>query len=242
MRSNLAVTVLAIAVLALVALPAVAQMPPAPHPAAPHAAAPSQASVPHSGNWAGGRQMISGGPTNNDHHDHNGNNGNGRPYHHGNRNGYGRGDGYGYGNGYGAYGAPYEIPADNEYDQLEGHGMLDHPQAEEPPDNRVGPTIFEHNGQASGTVTDRRTPTQMYQPETNLEEPTAASDFDESPNPAVLVFRDGHRQEVSNYAIAGTHVIVLGNKTQKIQLSDLDLNATTKANADRGIDFKMPQS
>jgi hypothetical protein len=57
----------------------------------------------------------------------------------------------------------------------------------------------------------------------------------------VLVFRDQHQQQVQNYAIVGqTLWIFAPQRTQKIPLSDLDLPATTKANDDRGVDFRLP--
>jgi len=56
----------------------------------------------------------------------------------------------------------------------------------------------------------------------------------------VLVFRDGHQQEVSNYAIMGQTVYVFDTRTQKIALGDLDVPATIKANDDRGVEFQLP--
>lgn len=56
----------------------------------------------------------------------------------------------------------------------------------------------------------------------------------------VLVFRDGHHQEVTNYAIMGQTLYVFGNRTQKIGLGDIDLPATIKLNDDRGVDFHLP--
>lgn len=57
----------------------------------------------------------------------------------------------------------------------------------------------------------------------------------------VLVFRDQHKQEVQNYAIVGQTLWTFGpQRTEKIPLSDLDLPATTKANDDRGVDFRVP--
>jgi hypothetical protein len=56
----------------------------------------------------------------------------------------------------------------------------------------------------------------------------------------VLVFRDGHRQEVSNYAIMGQIVYVFDNGRQKIGLGDLDVPATIRLNDDRGVDFHLP--
>ena len=58
--------------------------------------------------------------------------------------------------------------------------------------------------------------------------------------PTVLVFRDGHQQEVTNYAIMGQTVYVLDERTQKIPLANLDVPATVKANDDRGMEFKVP--
>jgi hypothetical protein len=65
-----------------------------------------------------------------------------------------------------------------------------------------------------------------------------------APSPAtVLVFRDQHRQEVANYAIAGGTLWVLNDHlaTKKIPLNDLDLAATTKANDERGVEFQVPK-
>ena len=62
------------------------------------------------------------------------------------------------------------------------------------------------------------------------------------PLPAtVLVFRDQHKQEVQNYAIVGQTLWNFAPQhTQKIPLADLDLPATTKANDERGVDFRLP--
>jgi len=57
----------------------------------------------------------------------------------------------------------------------------------------------------------------------------------------VLVFRDKHTQEVQNYAIVGKTIWVFDEtRASKFPLADLDIPATTKANEDRGIDFKTP--
>jgi len=60
--------------------------------------------------------------------------------------------------------------------------------------------------------------------------------------PTVLVFHDGHTQEIQNYAIVGRTLWVLSEqRAQKIALTDLDVPATTKANNDRGGDFQVPE-
>jgi hypothetical protein len=57
----------------------------------------------------------------------------------------------------------------------------------------------------------------------------------------VLVFRDQHKQDVQNYAIVGQTLWNFApQRTQKIPLADLDLPATTKANDERGVDFRLP--
>ena len=71
------------------------------------------------------------------------------------------------------------------------------------------------------------------------EQPATARDA-KPREPTVLVFRDGHRQEVGNYAIMGQTVYVLDDRTQKISLADLDVPATVKANDDRGMEFNVP--
>ena len=57
----------------------------------------------------------------------------------------------------------------------------------------------------------------------------------------VLVFKDGHRSDVLNYAIVGDTLFdFAAGRTKKILLADLDLPATRKANDDRGVDFEIP--
>ena len=57
----------------------------------------------------------------------------------------------------------------------------------------------------------------------------------------VLVFRDGHKEEVQNYAIVGqTLWNFSAQHRQRILLSDLELQATARANEERGVDFHVP--
>ena len=61
--------------------------------------------------------------------------------------------------------------------------------------------------------------------------------------PTVLVFRDQHKEEIHNYAIVGQTLWNFSpQRTEKIPLSDLDLSATSKANQDRGVDFRLPDA
>ncbi len=75
-----------------------------------------------------------------------------------------------------------------------------------------------------------------------LPQPQARPDPAQEQEPTVLVFRDGHKQEVRNYAIVGQMLWDFGAKgTHKIPLSDLDLDTTRKLNDDRGVEFVLPK-
>jgi hypothetical protein len=57
----------------------------------------------------------------------------------------------------------------------------------------------------------------------------------------VLVFKDGHQQEISNYAIVGSTLYDLSDgRSKKVQLADLDVSATVKENDERGVEFQLP--
>jgi hypothetical protein len=65
--------------------------------------------------------------------------------------------------------------------------------------------------------------------------------------PAVLIYRDGHREEVSDYVITRGVLYTHGDYSQNgssmrnIQLSALDLSATFRANQDSGVRFVLPE-
>ncbi len=64
--------------------------------------------------------------------------------------------------------------------------------------------------------------------------------------PAVLVFRDGRHEEVSNYTIMSGTIYskadywTSGSWTKKIQIADLDVPATLKLNHENGLNFVLP--
>ena len=77
--------------------------------------------------------------------------------------------------------------------------------------------------------------------ETSPAQPLAESESQPS-TPALLVFRDKHTQEVQNYAIVGGTLWIFNEqRATKLPLSWLDVEATTKANEDRGVDFQVPK-
>jgi hypothetical protein len=138
---------------------------------------------------------------------------------------YGRGY-YGYGT---TYAVPYYVPS---YDTSDGYDP--------------GPYLY------SGPPTEQTlhivvdTPPAQRDVADDVDNaPPAASkpkrEHDAGPvDPTVLIFRDGHKQEVNNYAIMGQTVYVFDSRTQKIALGDLDVPATVKANDDRGVAFQLP--
>lgn len=64
--------------------------------------------------------------------------------------------------------------------------------------------------------------------------------------PAVLVYRDGHTEELSSYTIIGESIHTKANYwtngawTRTIQIADLDIPATLKQNQQRGVKFDLP--
>lgn len=64
--------------------------------------------------------------------------------------------------------------------------------------------------------------------------------------PTILVYRDGHMEELTSYSIIGTSIYTKsdywtnGAWRRTIQIADLDIPATLKQNQDRGVKFELP--
>jgi len=98
---------------------------------------------------------------------------------------------------------------------------------------------------AYGQSDQERQPEEQRQREQRVQAEKAKSEEKpEQPEPAtVLVFKDGHRQDVSSYAISGDVIYDLAQgRARKILLADLDLAATIKLNDQLGNDFRLPSS
>lgn len=69
--------------------------------------------------------------------------------------------------------------------------------------------------------------------------PAAAAPLPEEKRPAaVLVYRDGHKGEAENYAVLGQTLYVFeGERTRRIPLAELDLDATQRLNEEQGVEF-----
>lgn len=66
--------------------------------------------------------------------------------------------------------------------------------------------------------------------------------------PAVLVFRDGHKEEISRYTIVGGNIYTSddywnsGSWTKKVPIAELDVRSTLELNRERGTNFNLPSS
>jgi hypothetical protein len=66
--------------------------------------------------------------------------------------------------------------------------------------------------------------------------------------PTILIFRDGHREQIPEYAIVGSILYANGDYwqtgqwTKNIQLSALNIPATIQANRNNGIKFTLPSA
>jgi len=64
--------------------------------------------------------------------------------------------------------------------------------------------------------------------------------------PAVLVFRDGHKEEIEKYVIVGPTIYAdsdywrSGSWTRKVPIADLNISATLELNRERGARFNLP--
>ena len=128
---------------------------------------------------------------------------------------------------------PYGVPYAADADDADGDpGVTDVSGAGVP---AAGPPRSSR-GQRSSVGNDLTAKSEYVGP-LRQEEPVVAQPS------TVLIFRDGHRSEILNYAVVGDTLFDLGTeRTHKILLADLDLPATRKANDDRGVDFQVPES
>jgi hypothetical protein len=146
---------------------------------------------------------------------------------------------------------PYYIPY---YPVVSPYDYTDTPEdqasADAPDQYQGGPTIFDRRGPGTPLPDDYVTdPPKARLPKPD---PVPNNDVAATPDPTIapiaaepstiLVFKDGHKLEVGNYAIVGSNLFDLTpGRRQKVALADLDVSATEKANDDLGIDFKLPK-
>ena len=102
-----------------------------------------------------------------------------------------------------------------------------------------GPTIFDRRGSGATSyippVKDVPTPHSFQR----ADDP--AADPEPPQEPTLLIFKDGRKLELRNYAIIGATLFDLTpGHARKVALADLDLEATRKQNDDHGVTFQIP--
>lgn len=113
-----------------------------------------------------------------------------------------------------------------------GYADFEEPYFEEPPRPQVNVADEERD----------HTPASVMQPKL-IELPASVEKTPPRPAlPTVLVWRNGQREEVKEYAIAGSFLYdyTKPRASRRIPLDDLDLDATASANQQRGVQFLIP--
>lgn len=144
----------------------------------------------------------------------------------------------------GGYVTPYAYPF---YPYYNPYDYADYTQPAPPPPPAPGPTgpaptIFDRSG--NGYASAPQPPAVQPPAEAQPERQPAPETPPELQETVTLVFRNGQKLDITNYAIMGGTLFDLtpGHLKHKIALSDLDLPATIKLNDDRGVDFQLPKS
>lgn len=132
-----------------------------------------------------------------------------------------------------AFPVPYAVDS-NDY--------TDAPDApEDDTSYQGGPTVFDRRGSGARSYV----PPVEDSPaaHANVESDPVASDPLPAALPTVLVFKDGHELEVSNYAIVGSTLFDLTpGHSRRIPLADLNLDRTRQRNEENGMIFQLPGS
>ena len=133
-----------------------------------------------------------------------------------------------------AFGAVYPIYVPVPYPQETEE------YADDDSEYQGGPTIFDRRGRGEESYIP---PVRDVAP--SHTEPQAAPSAPATPeaprDPTMLVFKDGHQLEVTNYAIVGQTLFDLTTgHPRKIAVAELDLAATQKKNDERGVSFQLP--
>jgi hypothetical protein len=132
---------------------------------------------------------------------------------------------------------PYAVDLGATNDDDDANANADDPDAE----YQGGPTIFDRRGSGAASYVPpvKKVPT----PHAIQDTDDAAADPEPPQPPTLLVFRDGHKLEVGNYAIVGATLFDLTpGHPRRVALADLDLEATRQQNDDRGVIFQLPPS
>jgi hypothetical protein len=138
--------------------------------------------------------------------------------------------------GVGFYAVPVPYAVDNAAPAEED---VDADANENDPDDQGGPTVMDRRG--SGARSYAPPTRDAFRPSSAHHSEVAPAEPEAPLAPTLLIFKDGHKLEVGNYAILNTTLFDLTpGHPRKIALAELDLDATRKQNDDRGVIFKLP--
>jgi len=133
----------------------------------------------------------------------------------------------------------YAVPVPYAVDE---NAVNDDADPDNDPNYQGGPTVFDRRGYGERSYV----PPVSDVPKPHAEEQNSADGSvqpEPAPNPTLLVFKDGRKLEVGNYAIVGSTLFDLTpGHSRKVALSDLDLDATRQQNDERGVIFQLPPS
>jgi hypothetical protein len=106
-------------------------------------------------------------------------------------------------------------------------------------DDQGGPTIFDRRGAGAASYIP---PVDDASPHDSGDPANASVAVPDPPQePTLLIFKDGRKLELGNYAIIGQTLFDLSpGHVRKIALAGLDLEATRRQNDNRGISFQLP--
>ena len=137
------------------------------------------------------------------------------------------------------YGPPPEAPRESQA------------QAPIPAPVAVEPLVIEYQGDqwvrvANYAESPAHAPVPASNPASATPELAVAAEAARELPPAVLVFRDGHREELRGYTIIGAIIYAsanywsTGSWTKTVPIAKLDVPATLKLNQERGGKFSLP--
>jgi hypothetical protein len=112
-----------------------------------------------------------------------------------------------------------------------------------PAEQQTAPVQYQSDPELRAEIERLAHEVEMLRQEQQAQKQPKVITVPETPPSTVLVFRDGHRVEVQNYGIVGqTLWIFTERQARKIPLADLNLTATQKVNAERGVEFLAPHA
>jgi len=144
--------------------------------------------------------------------------------------------GWGWGWDWGAWDNSFDYPSDNyAASNYQAQNYQAQPYVYATPDNGYSP-----DSQTQDEISSLRSEVDQLRAQ---QESSAQSKSAQIHAATVLVYRDGHTEEVENYAVVGQTIWIFNEShARKVPLSDLNLAATKRDNEDRGIEFVVPTS